>query len=127
MAFKVSTIGRIAAKWLATVTININSFPLMSKIDWDLTNRMGFFASLLGRLAGDTAVNLVNPLTLNLKGLLRRGGLCSRVYLKMFSRVSYFSIGLDGRIKYEILGKLIGIRKLSIAFLCKPKTIGGTY
>jgi hypothetical protein len=127
VAFKVSTIGRIAAKWLATVTININSFPLMSKIDWDLTNRMGFFASLLGRLAGDTAVNLVNPLTLNLKGLLRRGGLCSRVYLKMFSRVSYFSIGLDGRIKYEILGKLIGIRKLSIAFLCKPKTIGGTY
>lgn len=127
MAFKVSTIGRIAAKWLATVMININSFPLMSKIDWDLTNRMGFFASLLGRLAGDTAVNLVNPLTLNLKGLLRRGGLCSRVYLKMFSRVSYFSIGLDGRIKYEILGKLIGIRKLSIAFLCKPKTIGGTY
>jgi hypothetical protein len=99
----------------------------MSKIDWDLTNRMGFFASLLGRLAGDTAVNLVNPLTLNLKGLLRRGGLCSRVYLKMFSRFSYFSIGLDGRIKYEILGKLIGIRKLSIAFLCKPKTIGGTY
>jgi hypothetical protein len=127
VAFKVSTIGRIAAKWLATVMININSFPLMSKIDWDLTNRMGFFASLLGRLAGDTAVNLVNPLTLNLKGLLRRGGLCSRVYLKMFSRVSYFSIGLDGRIKYEILGKLIGIRKLSIAFLCKPKTIGGTY
>jgi hypothetical protein len=127
VAFKVSTIGRIAAKWLATVTININSFPLMSKIDWDLTNRMGFFASLLGRLAGDTAVNLVNPLTLNRKGLLRRGSLCSRVYLKMFSRFSYFSIGLDGRIKYEILGKLIGIRKLSIAFLCKPKTIGGTY